>query len=87
MRYTLQGVTLEEYVELKKQEQDFNGHLEIRTTFLYSPSKNALGIFIERGKKQKLILRPDGLTEKEKATVENLYLNLEQRLYHLRLLK
>ncbi len=95
MKYSLlQGVTLEEFKELKIQESalvnmiDQSGdYFGIRVTLRYNPSMNAIGIFVKREDQQTLILGSHRLNEKEKTFVKDLYLNLEQRLYHLRLQK
>lgn len=96
MKYSLlHGVTLEEFKELKIQESDlvksiisqFTDYFEIKTTLLYNPSISAIGIFVKNEEQSKPILGSHRLNEKEKNFVKNLYLNLEQRLYNLRLQK
>jgi len=98
--YLLLGVKPEEFAELKKQEKDlvnlvtgeFNESWKskvkgIKVTFKYNPSRNAIGIYVERDEKQQLVVERKDLSGTENAIVYSLYSTLEERLYKLRLPK
>ncbi len=98
--YLLRKVGLEEYKTLKEKEQDIinSVHLnfndlwlpkvqKIKATFKYNPSREAIGIFIEREGNLQLIIERfnNGLSEEEKAVIYGLNRELERRLEKMRL--
>lgn len=53
----------------------------------YNPQRNTIGIFLETGGQQKLIVEREELSEEENAVAGSLYRTLEQKLDRLRLPK